>query len=349
VISSSSLHEANEGNEDVWGELSQALEDVGISEPMINEHRGYIVSWLSRALKEGELEERPPQEDPAEQPEQHTQGDDDQPALDSESVEAEGSEGEDTTEEVSTQQHTEALSNYPTQIETRPLVTVQSSDRRASILFIDTKNTGQLSANIVGIHLLTLSVRSALAQAYLECLTERHPALQNFIAMIDSAGVDLDAQPSAHALEGVKLFLAEEGISSHFNHVPRRFRPEDFSNFKYILAMCDYHMPYLEHNTANTYSLATGYKVELLGSFGHKVRWEGDVAEPECIGDREWFEVGGTRIYPGYEQCFRDIKEYMHEFLLDAFGFDVLESVSVQHQSSNRDRRVMASTQIQSM
>jgi hypothetical protein len=50
-----------EGNESTWREISQALEDVGISEDMINEHRDFIVEWLSKALKEGHLEERQPQ------------------------------------------------------------------------------------------------------------------------------------------------------------------------------------------------------------------------------------------------------------------------------------------------
>lgn len=69
VISSSSLHEAKEGNESIWRELSQALEDVGISGSMVSEHRDYIVNWLSRALKEGELEERLLQDDLVEESE----------------------------------------------------------------------------------------------------------------------------------------------------------------------------------------------------------------------------------------------------------------------------------------
>jgi hypothetical protein len=69
VISSSSLNEAKEGNESIWRELSQALEDVGISGSMVSEHRDYIVNWLSRALKEGELEERLPQDDLVEESE----------------------------------------------------------------------------------------------------------------------------------------------------------------------------------------------------------------------------------------------------------------------------------------
>lgn len=64
VISSNSLDEAKEGDENVWRELTQALEDVGVSEAMINENREFIVTWLSRALKEGELEERPPAQAP---------------------------------------------------------------------------------------------------------------------------------------------------------------------------------------------------------------------------------------------------------------------------------------------
>jgi hypothetical protein len=45
---------------------------------MVNEHRHFIVSWLSRALEEGQLEERPPQLVPVDQAEQHNQDGQDQ-------------------------------------------------------------------------------------------------------------------------------------------------------------------------------------------------------------------------------------------------------------------------------
>jgi hypothetical protein len=60
VISSTSLQEAREGDETVWRDIGQALEDVGISDETVKEHRDFIVAWLCKALKEGQLEEQPP-------------------------------------------------------------------------------------------------------------------------------------------------------------------------------------------------------------------------------------------------------------------------------------------------
>jgi hypothetical protein len=59
-ISSNSLQEAREGDAAVWRDIRQALEDVGISDEMVTEHRDFIVEWLCKALKAGELEEQPP-------------------------------------------------------------------------------------------------------------------------------------------------------------------------------------------------------------------------------------------------------------------------------------------------
>lgn len=53
------MDEVKEGNQDTWRELCRALEDTGVSEEMVNEHRDFIVQWLSKALAEGQLEELP--------------------------------------------------------------------------------------------------------------------------------------------------------------------------------------------------------------------------------------------------------------------------------------------------
>jgi hypothetical protein len=123
-----------------------------------------------------------------------------------------------------------------------------------------------------------------------------------------------DNTPSNHALEGIKLFLKDAGICDDFRHTPRPLLSSDFTAFKYILAMNQYQI-----SRAHTVNLERlGVEFRLLGSFGGKGLRE--VAEPECIGDREWFEVRSTRIYPGYERCFQDIKDYIHDFVQDVFS-----------------------------
>lgn len=128
-----------------------------------------------------------------------------------------------------------------------------------------------------------------------------------------------DLTPSEHALEGVQGFLRDTGICADFHHTVRQVNPDDFATFKYILAMNQYQTDRVNLDRLPTRRLDGEFR--LLGSFGrHGPR---SVTEPACIGDWEWFEVGGARVYPGYVNCFSDIQTYIHDFVSDVFGIDV--------------------------
>jgi hypothetical protein len=58
VITVSSMKAAQEGDENIWREISRELEDAGITEEMINEHREFITTWVINAIKSGQLEEK---------------------------------------------------------------------------------------------------------------------------------------------------------------------------------------------------------------------------------------------------------------------------------------------------
>jgi SH3 domain len=60
VISTRSVEAARGGDETVWLEISRELEEAGISEDKINEHRTFITTWLINAFESGQLEEKPP-------------------------------------------------------------------------------------------------------------------------------------------------------------------------------------------------------------------------------------------------------------------------------------------------
>jgi protein-tyrosine-phosphatase len=171
-------------------------------------------------------------------------------------------------------------------------------------------------------HLLTSTVRSFIAQAYLEYLRNRHPTLQNAISIIDSAGLEVDFQPSARPLQGVKTFLAEKGISASFDHVPKKFQYQQFETFTYILTLNQREIGDVAWKTKNPLPFHLGLR--LLGSFGNKSGKDTDVREPERISDREWSVVEKAMVYSGYEKCFSDVKEHMLRFILSAFEFDVM-------------------------
>ena len=67
VITVHSMKAAQGGDENIWREISRELEDAGITEEMINEHREFIATWFINAINTGQLEEisddRPPQGD----------------------------------------------------------------------------------------------------------------------------------------------------------------------------------------------------------------------------------------------------------------------------------------------
>jgi protein-tyrosine-phosphatase len=145
--------------------------------------------------------------------------------------------------------------------------------------------------------------------------------LQNLISLVDSAGTDPDPEPSDHACRGVKLFLQDRGIHPDYRHTTRSVCDDDFAYFHHVLAMNSYQIRDLQYIAESYENQNPTLECRLLGSFDGE--YPRGVAEPECIGGREWFEVNGARIYPGYEKCFGQIKKYIHEFILNVFGYDV--------------------------
>lgn len=63
VISTDNLVSAEDGDEDVWRQISRELDDVGITSDLIREHRAYITDWIKMALETGELREALPSSD----------------------------------------------------------------------------------------------------------------------------------------------------------------------------------------------------------------------------------------------------------------------------------------------
>ena len=60
VISNSSLESVEEGDQIIWFQISKELEDVGITQSMVAEHKDFITSWIKRALLKGDFDEISP-------------------------------------------------------------------------------------------------------------------------------------------------------------------------------------------------------------------------------------------------------------------------------------------------
>ena len=60
MISNSSLESIEEGNQLIWVQISRELEDVGITQSMVAEHKDFITSWIKRALLNGDFDEITP-------------------------------------------------------------------------------------------------------------------------------------------------------------------------------------------------------------------------------------------------------------------------------------------------
>ena len=58
VISTESIESAEDGDEDAWTLIQRELEDIGLTNEIVRQHREYIVSWIQNALKNGDFEER---------------------------------------------------------------------------------------------------------------------------------------------------------------------------------------------------------------------------------------------------------------------------------------------------
>ncbi len=50
VISAHSVESAQEGDDAVWRQIGRELEDVGITQFMIREHKDFIIDWIKSEL-----------------------------------------------------------------------------------------------------------------------------------------------------------------------------------------------------------------------------------------------------------------------------------------------------------
>lgn len=60
VISVHSIELAQEGDDAVWREIGRELEDVGITQPMIWDHKDFIIDWIKGALQSVRFDEASP-------------------------------------------------------------------------------------------------------------------------------------------------------------------------------------------------------------------------------------------------------------------------------------------------
>ena len=60
VISTSSLESVEGGDQTIWSQISKELEDVGITQSMVAEHKDFITSWIKIALLKGDFDEISP-------------------------------------------------------------------------------------------------------------------------------------------------------------------------------------------------------------------------------------------------------------------------------------------------
>ena len=178
------------------------------------------------------------------------------------------------------------------------------------------------------------TVRSPIAQAYLEYLMALHPPLGARFSRVLSAGIAA-SKPGVPLDAGVQFFLRDYRVSDNFSHTSRRLERRDVNKFEYVLTMSFSQRDQIlgrwplrsDSPASETASINEGFrediqeKVALLGSFGGK--GEREVAMTETINQRHWFHVGTKRIYPGYDEPFRQIKAYIADFVLDLTGYDV--------------------------
>ena len=61
VISARSIEAAQEGDDGVWHQIGRELEDVGITQCMIGEHKDFIINWINNALQSDRFDETSPE------------------------------------------------------------------------------------------------------------------------------------------------------------------------------------------------------------------------------------------------------------------------------------------------
>jgi protein-tyrosine-phosphatase len=167
-----------------------------------------------------------------------------------------------------------------------------------------------------------------MAQCYLEHLMAIHPQLTHCFSRVLSSGLSA-SKPGVQLPPGVDYMLRDCGLSHNFKHVSRRLEKRDIERFEFVLglifclshkipldgsdaspAMNSAHVQEILHTWPPTQmlenvpdqamespGLATPHgreNVRLLGSFGgHGQR---EVAIPEAIDHKHWFQVGTRRI-----------------------------------------------------
>ncbi len=64
VISAHSIESAQEGDDAVWRQIGRELEDVGITQFMICEHKDFIINWIKSVLQSERFDEASPESNP---------------------------------------------------------------------------------------------------------------------------------------------------------------------------------------------------------------------------------------------------------------------------------------------
>jgi protein-tyrosine-phosphatase len=167
-----------------------------------------------------------------------------------------------------------------------------------------------------------------MAQCYLEHLMAIHPQLTHCFSRVLSSGLSA-SKPGVQLPPGVDYMLRDCGVSHNFKHVSRRLEKRDVEKFEFVLglilslsckvllngsdtspAMNSAHVQEILHAWPPTQMLENvpdhlmeplrlttpldRENVRLLGSFGgHGQR---EVAIPEAIDHKHWFQVGTRRI-----------------------------------------------------
>jgi protein-tyrosine-phosphatase len=167
-----------------------------------------------------------------------------------------------------------------------------------------------------------------MAQCYLEHLMAIHPQLTHCFSRVLSSGLSA-SKPGVQLPPGVDYMLRDYGVSHNFKHVSRRLEKRDMERFEFVLglifslsckipldgsdtspAMNSVHVQEISHTwpqmqllenvldqSMEPPVLTTPHgreNVRLLGSFGGYGQRE--VAIPEAIDHRHWFQVGTRRI-----------------------------------------------------
>lgn len=189
------------------------------------------------------------------------------------------------------------------------------------------------------------TVRSPIAQAYLQYLLHKHENLATHFSRVLSAGLAA-CKPGVPISAGVAIMLRDYGICDNFTHTSRRLERRDVEKFEYVLTMNIAQRNDIlaswssrdessKSSDAQTDSLTREdleAKVRVLGSFGSEEMREVPVVE--SIYGEHWFFIGTKRIYPGYDTCFRAIKAFVRDFVYELTGFDVNDHATSHSQEA---------------